>query len=723
MLDPTGFSLLATSIGVDKNNSDLIVGKASEQVFGKNAGSYITKIISDQYKGDVKTYQLNNSIEKLGFNLSRCSSSPEDTVCSSKCKECEDREAHLVNLVRSKDNMNRDLQTRISEVLEEYSPSQKAHIEGLSEKIREQGDLVSSLTSQLNDLSKCRSRIDEKDNEIAKLYGDGSLAQNTVAERNETIAQLERVILQRDSDIYEGKRKIKETNDTLENLRMKNSSHVSEILQSHLEDLARRDIHMKKVLAEKQSLESRIRDLDSRVVSVDLSNDSLLREKKVLEEEVARLVKSIKKTSGQVLNLDSNIISLTQQLEQKEAIIKDLDMEVVSIRNEMEEATRSMTDEMTTLRGRYEDMSDSRLESVKDFLDCEDKLAEQELEIKGIRGELSQCKSSSNSGDKDLEIQNIRRETEDRIKSHEERLSFKSRQYSDLVGEKNALERKLSGLQKSLSEKDEGMNVSVSRILELEKANENLANINTEERKKHEETASLLNSNIYKDGLENARLRGELRMSENSLEQDNTKLRLCTSDLEDKEVVITRLEGVIEEMRIRASEDETFNRATDYIKQASDNRTPRARVLNETYSNLFWIPGTGRSKHIRMGLEPGGNGKVNPKDIFAFWNQAFKNFGTSGPRKINVSSPVDNTPSPVSLEKNEAFKTWLRVRKANSCVFEPTGSSNISKIYAKEFLLWLYIIHLDGLLGDDGEVLIQPGSTSSAFKFSDMFRW
>lgn len=716
MLDPTGFSLLATSIGVDKNNSDRIVGKAAEQVFGKNAGSDIAKIISDQYKGDVKTYQLKNSIEELGVNLSRCSSSPEDTVCSSKCKECEDREARLVNLVRSKDKMNRDLQTRISEVLEEYSPSQKAHIERLSETIREQGDLVSSLTSQLNDLSTCRARIDEKDNEIAKLYGDGSLAQNTVSERDETIARLERVILQRDSDIHEGKIKIQETNDTLENLRLENSSHVSKILQEHLKDLERRDIQMKELLTEKQSLESRVHELDSRVVSVDLSNDSILGEKKVLEERVEELVRSMEETSGRVLNLDSNIISLTQQLQQKDATIKDLNIEVGSIRKEMEE-------EMTALKGRYDKISDSHLESVQDFLDCEDNLAEQKIRIENLSGELLQCRSSSNSGDKDLEIQNLRRETEDKIKSHEERLSFKSRQYSDLVGEKSVLERKLSGLQKSLSEKEESVDVSASRISELEKANENLAKTNAEEKKKYEETASLLNSKIYKGGLDNTRLSGELRMSKKSLEQEQAQRGVCKSDLEEKEEVITRLEGVIEEMRIRASEDETFNRATDYIKQAPDNRTPRSRVLNEKYANLFWIPGTGRSKHVRMVLEPGGNGKVNPKDIFAFWNQAFKNFGTPGPRKIMVSSPVDNTPTPVSLDNNEAFKTWLRVRKANSCIFEPTGSSNISKIYAKEFLLWLYIIHLDGLLRDDGEVLVPPGSTSSAFKFSDMFRW
>lgn len=952
MLDPTRLGLLATSLKVDRKKSDDIVEKAADTVFGSHTGSDVTKIISDQYKGDVKTFQIKNSIEKLGVNFPRCPSCPDEAVCSSKCQECNDRESHLLKLVSSKEETNKALQVKISQVLDEYSPTQAMHLKGLSEKIREQGDLISSLSSQLQELGTCRDRITEKDKTISRR-------ETLLLERNETIANLERVILRRDSDIADGKKLIQETNDALEELRSNNSSHVSSIVQEHLQDLAKRDLLMKELSKEKQSLEYRSRDLDSRLSSLDSSNSSVLEEKRVLGERVSALVKSMEETSSQVLELDSVIVSLTRDLEERDAKIEALNSELESIRDQMigatknietcknsmeenrklhdkleqdnealkrsreeesvrvekikgtlndviaskdreismgidaltkskeyteslkrgrtkegekelsvkieelrerdsriqalvleqrgletqireaEERSSSIDEERKTLvaekksleeknvellssmdsqstqfeRMKEEIMSlkqnrssrentistmqtvidtalaerqavDADVEQMREdkstllklFEACDEKNKEsvshsrkveaemttvrerneiQALRIKNIEQELGVCLSSARSDDKELEkkvadkkreIENLMKDTNDKIKSHEARLSFKSNQYSDLVGEKSALEKRYSDLKKSIAENEEGTRKASSRILELEREREALSEENREkildltnkiedEKAKHKDSMDFLGDKIYQSTLDNTKLRTKLSTTESSLTKEKERGEMCTQDLSESEEVISRLEGVIEVMRMKASKDETFNNATNYMKEAPGSRNPDSRFLNEKYANLFWVPGTGKSKFARMVLEPGGNGKVEPKDVFAFWNQAFKNFDTKGPRQIMTSSPESSpesgNPVPVSLSTNEAFKTWVRVRKVNSCLFEPTGTSNITKIRSKEFLLWLYIIHLDGLVGDDGEELIPPGANTdqdgsfslSSFNFSDMFKW
>lgn len=773
MLNPTGLGLLATSIGVDKKKSEEIVEKAAESVFGSDAGSKITKIISDQYKGGVKTFQIKNSIEELGVNLPRCPRCPDETVCSSKCKECVDRESYLSDLVKSKDDMNRDLQTRVSQVLEEYSPAQTARFEVLSEKIREQGDTITSLNSQIHELGACRTSIGEKDKEIAQLKIDGLNRDSLLSERNEAIAKLEVLVQQRDSDIESGKRIIEKTNDVVQELRSNNSSNVAGILQDHLEDLEKRDSVMKEISREKQSLESRVLDLDSRLSLSDSSNSSLLEEKKALESKVVGLVKSMEETSGRVLELDSTIISLTQQVSsrdktiadmQEDAKVSDADMEQLrkdkSTLLELFEAcdgdnkenvahSRGIEADMIELREKYKNISDTHLESVNEFLRCDEEKDEQDLKIKKLEEELGVCRSTSGSSDekmekrmaaKEREIKLMIKDTKDKIESHEERLAFKSRQYSDAVSEKNMIEKKYSDLKKSVDANEDGMKKASSRVSEIEKEMDDLIEENRvkiieltdridKENASHKNTSDLLNKKIYQSALIRASISTKLSMAESLLEDEKKRRERCAKSLDEKDEVISRLDGVIEEMKMKVSEDETFNRATKYIKEAPGKRIPSARFLNEEYANLFWIPGTGKSKHVRMILEPGGNGKVSPKDIFAFWNQAFKNFDSPGPRKIMVSTPFVNTPVSVSLSDNKAFQTWLRVRKGNSCIFEPTGTSNISKIYSKELLLWLYIVHLDGLLGDDGEELIPPGTeedgsfSMSSFKLSDMFSW
>lgn len=773
MLNPTGFGLLATSIGVDKKKSEEIVEKAAEAVFGNDAGSKITRIISDQYKGDVKTFQIKNSIEELGMNFPRCPLCPDEAVCSSKCNECEDRESYLSDLVKSKDEMNRDLQTRVSQVLEEYSPAQTARFEVLSEKIRQQGDTITSLDSQVQELGACRTSIDEKDKEIAQLKIDGSRRETLLAERDEAIAKLEGLVQQRDSEIESGKRIIEKTSETLEELRSNNSSNVAGILQNHLEVLEKKDSVMKIISTEKQALESRVLDLDSRLSLSNSSNSRLLEEKKVLEERVVGLVKSMEETSGRVLELDSNILALTQQVSSRDKTIADMqedakasDVEMEQLRKdkstmlELFEAcdqdnkenvahSRAIEADMVELREEYKKISDAHLESVNDFLRCDEEKDEQKLKVKNLEEELGVCRSSSGSNDEEMEkkmaakereIQLMIKDTKEKIESHEERLAFKSRQYSDAVSEKNMIEKKYSDLKKSVDANENGMKKATSRVSEIEKEMDDLIEDNRvkiteltdkieKEKASHKETSDLLNKKIYQAALDRTAVSTKLSSTEKSLELEKEKRETCAKSLDEKDEVIGRLDGVIEEMKMKLSEDETFNRATKYIKEAPGKRIPSARFLNEEYANLFWVPGTGRSKHVRMILEPGGNGKVAPKDIFSFWNQAFKNFDSPGPRKIMVSTPFLNTPVSVSLSENNAFQTWLRVRKGNSCIFEPTGTSNISKIYSKELLLWLYIVHLDGLLGDDGEELIPPGTeddgsfSMSSFKLSDMFRW
>lgn len=775
MLTPTRLGLLATSIGVDKKKSEEIVEKAAEAVFGNDAGGQITKIISSQYTGDVKTFQLKNSIEELGVNFPRCPLCPDEAVCSSKCKECEGRESHLLDLVKSKDDMNRDLQTRVSQVLEEYSPDQTARFEALSGKIREQGNTITSLNSQLHELGVCRTSIDEKDKKIAQLKIDGSSRETLLSERNDVIAKLEGLVQQRDSEIESGKRIIQQTNDVVEELRSNNSSRVSVILQDHLEDLEKKDSLLKEISKEKQSLKSRVLDLDSRLSLSDSSNSRLLEEKKVLEERVIGLVKSMEETSSRVLELDSTIISLTQQVSSRDKAIYDMqeerkvsDADMGQLRkdkstllelfeacdesnNENVAHSRAIESEMLELRERYKKISDAHVESVNDFLSCDEERDEQNLKIKKLEEDLGVCRSSSGSSNKEMEervaakereIQNLMRDTKDKIESHEERLSFKSRQYSDTVGEKNVLEKKYWDLKKSVDANEDGMKKATSRVSEMEKERDALKEENRgkileltdkieREKASHKDTMELLNGKIYQAALDRTNIAGKLGVTETSLKREKERGEVCAQNLDEKDEVIRRLDRVVEEMRMKISEDETFNSATNYIKEAPGNRTPRASFLNEKYTNLFWIPGTGKSKYVRMVLEPGGNGRVAPKDIFAFWNQAFKNFGSPGPKQIMVSSPTVNTPVSVSLVNNKAFQTWLRVRKGNSCIFEPTGTSNISKIHSKEFLLWLYIIHLDGLIGDDGEVLIPPGVDKeedgsfslSSFKLSDMFKW
>lgn len=868
MLDPIRFGLLATSIGVDKRMSDEIVENAADTVFGDDAGSKISRIISNQYKGDVKTSQIKTSIDELGVNLPRCPSCPDEAVCSDKCAECEKRESHLINLVREKDKMNRKLQTRVTQMMDEYSPAQKAHLEGLSEKIRKQGDLIFSLNFQLQELGTCKDMITEKDKEI-------SSRETLLSERNDAVANLEGVIIQRDSEIYEGKKLIQETNETLEDLRSENSSYLSSIVQDHLKDLEKKDMLVKELSREKHSLESRVSDLDSRLSSIDSSNQSVVEEKRLLEEKVSTLVESMEKTSSRILALDSSIVALTQEIEKRDSNIATLNAEVGSMRNQMIESRneiescRSSMEEHRRLYEALEQDNESlkrsrqdeihRVEKMKSGLD--DIIASKDREISSGVDALNRSnealeslvRSRTKEGEDELSVKVRELEERDsrvralvleqrgleaRIQEAERQVSSidaerrsldaekkslegknlellssmksQSTRFEEVKGEIMTLQRTMATMQTAIDtavlekqgmdadveklhvdksellelfeecDEDNKKNVAHSKALEAEmtelrrihdmvskdheesvadflecdeerdRQKARIAELESErgletqenskklleltkaiaqEKEAHKKSTDYISDKLYESSISNADLKTKLSHMESYRDVEQERGRKCNEVLGEKDETIARLEGVIADMRRAADEDEVFNRATSYIKEVPGNRRPSSKYLNENYATLFWVPRTGESRYVEMRLEAGGNGKVDPVDVSAFWNQAFKNFDSPGAKKIMVSSSSPSVQSPVSvsLMDNQVYKTWLRVRKGNSCLFQPNGTSSISKIKSKEFLLWLYIIHISGLLGDIGEELIPSGVTDQdghvPSPLSDMLEW
>ena len=148
-------------------------------------------------------------------------------------------------------------------------------------------------------------------------------------------------------------------------------------------------------------------------------------------------------------------------------------------------------------------------------------------------------------------------------------------------------------------------------------------------------------------------------------------------------------------------------------------------LLSVVLSELFLIIRQGKAELTPMRLEPGGS-KMEIVDINVFWNNVFKNYDRPG--HIVVRNKKKQTNVTVSLAGKSFFNTWVKIRKSNVCRFTASGTTTQETIKRKEFFLLLYIIHLEGLYGNRGEVIIPPGvvrrtNGSSAFKFSDIFRW
>ena len=646
----------------------------------------------------------------------------------------------------------------------------------LDQKTREYNQLMSekeniqlTLETLRKELGSCRASIAAKDKRIDELDKKKPETDALLLERNSTIERLETVIAQRDSEIADSKKMIQDSKDTLDALRSTNSTRVSEVLQEHLKDLEQKDALLKELSGEKKSLESRIEEINSRLENANSLQTSLLKEKELLEGRVEGLVGSMREKSDRVTELDSNIASLKDQLVQRDAKIAQLNTEIESLQTSVAQSIEIKA-EMASLQERYEDMSDSHLEYVKDFLKCDEERDNLKTRIDELNNKISECESGAASGDKNLELeietkkselQELKRDMDEKIKNHEERLSLKSKQYSDVVGEKGILERNLSKLQKTLDEKENEMNTVSSRVSELERDIGMLT-------ESHKGEVKNLTDRLYKSSQNWSEVRASLYKSETSLSSEKEKKELCETNLAEKDREYNLLVSEKEEIQTKEKElremnerllergeerensnlelaeynrklaadnealaelikekdeelkmTEKFKRATDYILTPNENRVPKPKDLHSIYGTRFLITQPGKTKAVPMRTETSIMGNMETSDLEIFSRRVFRDY-KKGPSVVVRVGDRDVT---VSLKKNSVFKTWVDVRERNACRFDsPTMGQNA--VNAREFLLFLFIVYDEGLYGDDGTLLIPAGRIqSSAFDFSNMFSW
>lgn len=172
--------------------------------------------------------------------------------------------------------------------------------------------------------------------------------------------------------------------------------------------------------------------------------------------------------------------------------------------------------------------------------------------------------------------------------------------------------------------------------------------------------------------------------------------------LEKNEVQANEISG----LKQIISKAETITRATEYITLDPRFRKPTEKRLLGMYATRFLIQKVrGSGSYSPMTFDP-SSGIINKSDLKIFSDMAFND----NPGKIEIIVKDDQgRPTPLSTKTNNAFLTWKSVRGSNTCRFLTSGNSNDHSVRQKEFLLLLYIIHIEGLYGNNGEPLISPG--------------
>lgn len=310
-----------------------------------------------------------------------------------------------------------------------------------------------------------------------------------------------------------------------------------------------------------------------------------------------------------------------------------------------------------------------------------------------------------------------------------------------ILGEKQELETETRSLMESLSQKNAHVASMDSEIKRLTKENEEYDEILKENMKNLQSCISEKKEIIYNDSLREQRHISSMKEKEEELskirdhlnveravfternelrEKDNKNLSqrniLLSTSIEELERSLKQKDDEIRETR-------SVRSATEYILASLGSRDPEENGLRKLYGHRLLIKKpSSSSQHVPMRLESGSRGKMDPEDLELFWEQVLKKKKKDPIMVVRVG----DTDVRVSLKSNSVFKTWTQVREMNACRFTVNGSIDLKGIHSKEFLLLLYIIHEEGLHGDDGELLIPPGrraSPGSAFSLSDMFYW
>ena len=679
-------SLLSTLIRVNKKRTDELVEEAVDKsIFGTED---FTDTISRGFINQTHRPHLDRSIQDVASMFGNTTITRDE--------ECEKK---LVKLLEEKDQSNKDLVKILNEARNEMSPSQSLVIDSLRNQISTQQQTISSLRTAATELSNCQSKF---------LEISGKLS-----EKESSLNDLEVNLSERDTVIEETKKILSESRETLRKLQENHDQQSRDTVNRHINELEDKDSQLTNLRKERNLLEEKIKTLEGFNIN----------EKNSLEADVSRLLNEVREKSSQILGLDSSIDSLKQQLESSnnrgDACILDL-----------EEREK----EIGRLQG----------ENGTFILDLE----EREKEIGRLQGENGTFILDLEEREK--EIGRLQEENGTFILDLEER----EKEIGRLQEEKGSLESRIRVMDNSIEDIEKKLEESLKKNRDLEFNNAENGVNNSLERAK--QTQEISKQKLMKKELEiklknaeeenilqdlktcrdkNVDLEKKIRSTESqlinsSLEKSNLVERLSArenniSALAEQNRVISfeleKLQNETEERERKLRDTEAYRSAIDYLRTPQKQRKPSSVLLNQTYGVLFLLRREGRN--IPMTLEPGRTGNMDRTKLELFSREVFRNFEKTESFMIRINENDVR----VSVEKNFVFHTWINVRRDNACLFTKTGNSDQNSINAKEFLLLLYIIHRNGLYGDDGSLLIPVGRVdsvgSSAFDLSSMFLW
>lgn len=359
----SNLELLSASIRAEKKFADVTVDKAVNDTFGSRYGASISRSLSTRYRGGAPDFLIKQSIERLGALLSN--STPD----ASDCREYEKVVLQLKKLLKSREEENFNLQSRLKELLDEKSPSQSRHVNNLLEEIRQQGDEIRSLETKIDGIHQLQEDISDKESELKRM-------EEVVAKRDETILNIHELVERRVAETGQIREDLKITQEAFESFKkssiQKNNLELAQALQQHLKDLDERESRVIEINQDKQILDDRVKSLEEELKRAKSSGPTL-EEVSILKKEGSRLLKEAEEKSKTITTMESTLNFLNDKIydttaklsssetrnkrcEHDKKIAQDMNQSLKDSRDDCLSSTKVLESEMDQLRGQNEDL-------------------------------------------------------------------------------------------------------------------------------------------------------------------------------------------------------------------------------------------------------------------------------------------------------------------------------------------------------------------------------
>lgn len=446
---------------------------------------------SELSKGNVQLDEMRKHLNEREEMFNKLSSSQIDNqksmeinnnILDEKDKQIEQLKALITRNVE-KISQSEKLQEELQSKLSKFSSAQAANADKLADKDNIISKLESDLKSQLSNLNAVQvaevSKITEKENEIKKLeeelkyLKDRLENQTTILEEKETSTSSKEILIQ----------KLKNEIETLNSKITENNTQNNEQLKSREAEIETLKAEHERMLQSKLQLDKNIidsvtglMDKDKKVQELNVLNEQLLSEIKILQENAIKLNQNIsdlsnnftdKEKLSKQLYIENGL--LNERISLLELVVKKLEAantEVLSTNDEIKKnielqktkydsELRSLSDVKSSLELKIE-QSDIEIENLKKYVTelqlnrveemgkLEAQIYEKTLYIETLMNEIK---------NKDLEIvseRQLREEVEKKANTSELSYLEMRDHLSKMKIEKSDLQRQLKSLDDNL---------------------------------------------------------------------------------------------------------------------------------------------------------------------------------------------------------------------------------------------------------------------------------